>query len=45
MTSAGLISLRQKKYQISVKNLIFDDPFYKKGLLLVIWMQGMIKAS
>jgi hypothetical protein len=29
--------------RLSVKNLIFDDPFYKKGLSLVIWVLGMIK--
>ena len=28
VTLAGLNSLRQKGYQISVKNWIFDDPFY-----------------
>ena len=31
MTSVGLNSLQQKGYQISVKILIFDDPFHKKG--------------
>jgi hypothetical protein len=25
------------------KKLDFDDPFYKKGILLVIWVLGMIK--
>ena len=30
MTSAGLNSLRQKEYQISVKNWIFGDSFHKK---------------
>ena len=45
LTSAGLNSLRQKKYQILVKNRIFDDPFHKKGLLLVIWVLEMIKPS
>ena len=45
MTSAGLNSLRQKEYQILVKNCIFDDPFYKKGLALVIRVLGMIKPS
>ena len=45
MTSAGLNSLRQKEYQISVKNGIFDDPCHKKGLILVIWVLGMIKPS
>ena len=45
MTLAGLNSLQQKEYQISVKNWIFDDPFHKKGLVLVIWVLGMIKPS
>ena len=45
MTSAGLNSLRQKECQILVKNWIFDDPFHKKGLVLVIWVLGMIKPS
>ena len=45
MTSAGLNSLQQKEHQISVKNWIFDDPFHKKGLILVIWVLGMIKPS
>ena len=45
MTSSGLNSLRQKEYQISVKNWIFDDPFHKKGLVLVNWVPGMIKPS
>ena len=45
MTSAGLNSLQQKEYQISVKNWIFDDPFHKKGLVLVIWVLGMINPS
>ena len=35
----------QEEYQISVKNWIFDDPFHKKGLVLVIWVLGMIKSS
>ena len=34
-----------EEYQISVKNWIFDDPFHKKGLVLVIWVLGMIKSS
>ena len=34
VTLAGLNSLRQKEYQISVKNWIFDDPFHKKGPVL-----------
>ena len=45
MTFAGLNSLQQKEYQISVKNWIFDDPFHKKGQVLVIWVLGMIKPS
>ena len=45
MTSAGLNSLRQKEYLISVRNWIFDDPFHKKGLVLVIWVLGIIKPS
>ena len=45
MTSAGLNSLQQKGYQISVKNWIFYDPLHKKGLVLVIWVLGMIKSS
>ena len=45
MTSDGLNSLRQKEYQISVKNWIFDYPFQKKVLVLVIWLLGMIKPS
>ena len=40
MTLAGLNSLRQKDYQISVKNRIFDDPFHKKGPVLVILVMG-----
>jgi hypothetical protein len=31
VTSAGLNSLRQKGYQISVKNWIFDYPFQEEG--------------
>ena len=42
---AGLNSLRQKGCQISVKNWIFDDPFYKKGVVLIIWVRKMIKPS
>ena len=30
---------------ILVKNWIFDDPFHKKGLVLVILVLGMIKLS
>ena len=43
MTSAGLNSLQQKVYQISVKNRIFDDPFHKKGPVLAILVPGMIQ--
>jgi hypothetical protein len=35
----------QEEYQISVKNWIFEDPFHKKGLVLVISVLGMIKSS
>ena len=42
VTSAGLNSLRQKGYQISVKNCIFDNPFHEKGPVLVILVPGMI---
>ena len=45
VVSAGLNSLRQKVCQILVKNWIFDDPFHIKGLVLVIWVLGMIKPS
>ena len=45
MTSAGLNSLRQKEYQISVKNWVFYVPFHKNGLLLVIYVLRMIKPS
>ena len=45
VTSAGLNILRQKGYQISVENWIFDDPFHKKGLVLIIWVLGMIQSS
>jgi hypothetical protein len=43
IASAGLNSLRQKEYHISVKIWIFDDPFPRKELVLVIWVLGMIK--
>ena len=33
MTPAGLNNLRQKEYQISVKNWIFDDPFQKRAII------------
>ena len=42
VTSGGLNSLQKEGYQISVKNWIFDDPFHKKGLVLIIWVLGMI---
>ena len=42
---AGLNSLRQKEYQILVKNWIFDDPFHKKGQVLVILVPEMIQPS
>ena len=42
---AGLNSLWQKGCQILVKNWIFDDPFHKKGPLLVILVPGMIQPS
>ena len=45
VASAGLNSLRQKGCQILVKNWIFDDPFHKKGPLLVILVPGMIQPS
>ena len=34
-----------EEYQISVRNWIFDDPFHKKGLILVIRVLGMNKSS
>ena len=43
--SAGLNSLRQKEYQLSEKYWIFDDTFHKKGLVLILWVLGMIKPS
>jgi hypothetical protein len=45
VTSAGLSSLQQKGYHISVKKWNFDDPFHKKGPVLVIWVPGMIQSS
>ena len=45
VASAGLNSLRQKWYQILVKQWIFDDPCHKKGPLLVILVQGRIQPS
>ena len=43
VTSASLSSLRQKGYQILVKNWIFDDPLHKKRIVLVICVLGMIQ--
>ena len=43
IASAGLSSLRQKGYQILVKNWIFDDPLHKKRIVLVICVLGMIQ--
>ena len=43
--STGLNSLRQKEYQRSVKNWIFDDPFHKKGLLLVICTANILRVK
>jgi hypothetical protein len=45
ITLAGLNCLRQKEYWISVKNWIFDNPFYKKGPVLVIFVPEMIEPS
>ena len=45
VTSAGLSSLQQKGYQILVKIWIFDDPFHKKRIVLVICVLGMIQQS
>ena len=45
VTLAGLNSLRQKGCQILVNNQIFDDPFHKKGQVLVILVPGMIQPS
>ena len=42
---AGLNSLRQKEYQILVKNWIFDDLFREKGQELIIFVLEMIQAS
>ena len=43
VTSAGLNSLRQKVYRISVKIRILDDLFHKRGTVLVILVLGMIQ--
>ena len=45
LTSAGLNGLRQKGYQISVKNWIFDDLFHNKGPVMVILVPGIIESS
>ena len=45
ITKAGLNSLLQKGYQISVKNLIFEDPIHNKRPVVVILMARMIKQS
>ena len=45
VVQAGLDSLQQKKYHISVKFCIFDDSFHKKGPVLVNLMPLMIKKS
>ena len=45
VTQAGLNRLWQRRYQISVKNWIFDDPFHQKGPVLVILVPGVIKPS
>ena len=45
VTLAGLNSLQQKGYQISVKNWIFYYPFHKKGPVLVVLVPGMIQPS
>ena len=45
VTLADLNSLQQKGYQMRIcKNPIFDDPFHKKGLVLIIWVLGMIQS-
>ena len=45
VASAGLNSLQQKGYQILVKTRIFDNPFPKKGQVLVILVPEMIQLS
>ena len=44
ITKAGLNSLQQRGYQISVKNWIFEDPIHK-GAVIVILVARMIKHS
>ena len=36
--SAGLCSLWQKNFQVSVKIWIFEDPIPQKGQVMVIWV-------
>ena len=43
LTSQGLNSLCQKGCHILVKNWIFDDPFHKKGPVMVILVPCMIQ--
>ena len=43
VTLAGLNSLRQKVYRISVKIWIFDELFHKRGTVLVILVPGMFQ--
>ena len=45
VASIGLNSLQQEGYQILVKTRIFDNPFPKKGQVLVILVPGMIQES
>jgi hypothetical protein len=46
LTSRDLNSLHQKGCHILVKNWIFDDPFHKKLLVLVILVPAvMIRPS
>ena len=45
VTLSDLNSLRQKRYQILVKNWISDDPSHKKGQVSVILVLGMIQPS
>ena len=40
-----LCFIRQKEYQISVENDIFDDPFHKKGPVLIILVSEMIQED
>ena len=45
LTSQGLNSLSRKGWHILVKNWIFDDPFHKNLLVLVILVPMMIRPS